>query len=74
MTDAGNRLAFETRVIHAGQEPDPLTGAVERRDALRRELQTPLDAVVIVQVARLEPYKGHGLLIDAHLIWELEHD
>lgn len=44
---------------------EPLTGAVERRDALRRELQTPLDAVVIVQVARLEPYKGHGLLIDA---------
>lgn len=29
MTDAGkNRLAFATRVIHAGQSPDPTTGAV----------------------------------------------
>jgi cystathionine gamma-lyase len=28
MTDNKNRLAFSSRVIHAGQEPDPLTGAV----------------------------------------------
>ena len=28
MAESKNRLAFETRVIHAGQEPDPLTGAV----------------------------------------------
>lgn len=28
MTDSKNRPAFATRVIHAGQEPDPLTGAV----------------------------------------------
>ena len=29
MTDAGkNRLAFSTRTIHAGQSPDPTTGAV----------------------------------------------
>jgi cystathionine gamma-lyase len=28
MTDHKNRLAFASRVIHAGQEPDPLTGAV----------------------------------------------
>ena len=28
MTENKNRLAFATRVIHAGQEPDPLTGAV----------------------------------------------
>ena len=28
MTDAKNRLAFSSRVIHAGQEPDPQTGAV----------------------------------------------
>jgi cystathionine gamma-lyase len=28
MTDHKNRLAFSSRVIHAGQEPDPLTGAV----------------------------------------------
>lgn len=28
MTDSKNRLAFSSRVIHAGQQPDPLTGAV----------------------------------------------
>lgn len=28
MADRKNRLAFESRVIHAGQAPDPLTGAV----------------------------------------------
>jgi cystathionine gamma-lyase len=28
MADSTNRLAFSSRVIHAGQAPDPLTGAV----------------------------------------------
>lgn len=28
MTDRPNRLAFATRTIHAGQQPDPTTGAV----------------------------------------------
>jgi cystathionine gamma-lyase len=28
MADRSNRLAFETRAIHAGQHPDPTTGAV----------------------------------------------
>jgi len=28
MSDRPNRLAFETRAIHAGQHPDPTTGAV----------------------------------------------
>src|SRR6476646_3386960 len=28
MTDSKNRLAFATRAIHAGQHPDPTTGAV----------------------------------------------
>ncbi len=28
MSDQPNRYAFSTRAIHAGQEPDPLTGAV----------------------------------------------
>src|ERR1700753_3415395 len=28
MTDHKNRLAFSTRTIHAGQSPDPTTGAV----------------------------------------------
>ena len=28
MTDKPNRLGFDTRAIHAGQEPDPTTGAI----------------------------------------------
>src|SRR5579859_6824374 len=28
MTDGSNRLAFETRAIHGGQQTDPSTGAV----------------------------------------------
>src|ERR1700722_15822901 len=28
MTDGSNRLAFETRAIHGGQQTDPTTGAV----------------------------------------------
>ena len=32
---------------------------------MRGELQTAGDAVVIVQVSRMEPYKGHSLLLQA---------
>lgn len=35
------------------------------RARIRQQLATPPDAVVVVQVARLEPNKGHRLLIDA---------
>ncbi len=38
--------------------------AAHNRDAVRVELGTPLDAVVIVLAARLEVGKGHALLID----------
>ena len=52
-----------TRVVHCPLEQPP--DAPNRRAEIRRELNTPGEAVVIVQVARLEPYKGHRLLIDA---------
>lgn len=35
------------------------------RDDVRRSLGTPEAAVVIVNVARMEPYKGHRVLIEA---------
>jgi glycosyltransferase involved in cell wall biosynthesis len=35
------------------------------RDAVRDELNTPRDATVIIQVSRLEPYKGHVLHLEA---------
>jgi glycosyltransferase involved in cell wall biosynthesis len=37
----------------------------EEKLAVRAELETAGDAVVIVQVSRLEPYKGHALLLQA---------
>jgi glycosyltransferase involved in cell wall biosynthesis len=51
------------RVIHCPLDPPVV--AADRRAEIRRELKTPPDAVVIVQVARLDPYKGHRLLIEA---------
>ena len=36
-----------------------------RRDAIRAELRTPDAATVIVQVGRLDAYKGHRLLLEA---------
>jgi glycosyltransferase involved in cell wall biosynthesis len=42
----------------------PPRGSHTERDAVRRELDTPLDHHVIVMPARLSPYKGHELLID----------
>lgn len=35
------------------------------RDSIRREFDTPDDAVVIVQASRFDPYKGHKLHLEA---------
>ena len=35
------------------------------RRQMREELQTPADAVVILMAARLEPWKGHRVLLEA---------
>ncbi|HUX68198.1 MAG TPA: glycosyltransferase family 4 protein [Terriglobales bacterium] len=43
--------------------PPPLAPAA--RAALRRELATPDDALVVLQASRLEPWKGHALLLQA---------
>lgn len=51
------------RVVHCGVAPLPIDRA--RRGSIRAALDTPDDALVIVQVARLDAYKGHRLLIDA---------
>jgi glycosyltransferase involved in cell wall biosynthesis len=39
--------------------------SAEEKLAVRGEFKTAGDAVVIVQVSRLEPYKGHSLLLQA---------
>jgi glycosyltransferase involved in cell wall biosynthesis len=44
-------------------QPSLLSSAEKRR--IRDELSTSENAVVIVQVSRVEPWKGHELLVDA---------
>jgi glycosyltransferase involved in cell wall biosynthesis len=41
------------------------TLSAEERAEIRRGCETTLDAVVIVQNSRMEPWKGHGQLLDA---------
>ncbi len=45
--------------------PPPAAGLAGERAAVRAELWTAEDATVIVQVARMEPWKGHGLHLQA---------
>jgi glycosyltransferase involved in cell wall biosynthesis len=46
------------------EAPDGGDRELHRR-RLREELQTPADATVIIQVSRLERWKGHSLLLEA---------
>jgi glycosyltransferase involved in cell wall biosynthesis len=51
-----------SEVIHPPvPRPDAAPGD---RDAARARLQTPADDVVILQASRMEPWKGHRLLIE----------
>jgi glycosyltransferase involved in cell wall biosynthesis len=43
--------------------PRPDAGAVDRR-TVRARLETPPDDVVILQASRMEPWKGHRLLVE----------
>jgi glycosyltransferase involved in cell wall biosynthesis len=45
--------------------PENAAPSAEDALAVRGELKTAGDAVVIVQVSRMEPYKGHSLLLQA---------
>lgn len=47
------------RVIYCPVEPIAPTPDSQTREAIRREFDTPPDAVVFVQVGRWEPHKGH---------------
>jgi len=50
-------------VIHPAVAAPPALGA--ERSAVRAELETPDDAVVIVQASRMEPWKGHRPHLEA---------
>jgi len=52
-------------VVYQPVAPAPPMDRAANRTSVRRSLQTPEEAVVIVQACRLEPWKGHGLLLDA---------
>jgi glycosyltransferase involved in cell wall biosynthesis len=65
VTAASLRTVFpgvRHEVVYLPVRPRP---AARPRAELRRELDTPHDAVVIVQACRLEWWKGHRLLLDA---------
>ena len=52
-------------VVHC-PVPRPLAGTNQgRRVALRAELDTPADAVVVILPSRLEEWKGHRVLLEA---------
>jgi glycosyltransferase involved in cell wall biosynthesis len=50
-------------VVYAPLTPAPVD--TTHRDRIRRETNTPADAVVILQVGRTDPLKGHAVLFDA---------
>jgi glycosyltransferase involved in cell wall biosynthesis len=39
--------------------------SAEERTAVRRELDTPNDALVLIQVSRMEAWKGHAVVVEA---------
>ncbi|HWZ46215.1 MAG TPA: glycosyltransferase [Candidatus Saccharimonadales bacterium] len=47
---------------------------VQHRTAVRVELQTAADAIVIIQVSRMETWKGHTLLLEASARLGRNHD
>jgi glycosyltransferase involved in cell wall biosynthesis len=54
-----------SEVIYCPVTPPERDESSADRAALRAELQTPEDAVVIVQVSRMEAWKGHALHLEA---------
>jgi glycosyltransferase involved in cell wall biosynthesis len=51
-------------VVHPPCPPPPATGS-QSRDSVRRALRASDDDVVIITPSRLEPWKGHHLLVEA---------
>jgi len=54
-----------SEAIHFPVAPPAPVDWHANRSHIREDLQTPEDAIVIVQSCRLEAWKGHGLLLDA---------
>jgi len=58
-----NAAAFETLYYPVVRRAEKLESA--QREMLRSHLNTPSEAVVILQASRMESWKGHWLLLDA---------
>lgn len=54
-----------TQVVYCPVAPPAFSASVNDRAEVRRELNTPPDATVIVQVSRMEKWKGQGLHLEA---------
>src|SRR5205823_10051827 len=52
-------------VVYPPAAPPPPLDRAEVRRAVRAELDAPDDAAVVLMLTRLEPLKGHRVLIDA---------
>jgi glycosyltransferase involved in cell wall biosynthesis len=52
-------------VVHCPVPAPPGGASAEQRHAIRHDLGTPADAVVLLQASRMEALKGHALLLDA---------
>lgn len=55
----------QTKLVYYPVPPPELTESARDRNALRAELNTPEDATVIIQVSRMEAWKGHQLHLEA---------
>jgi len=52
-------------VVYLGLEPDRKNDEPRQQDVLRKELSIPRDAIVLGNVARLVPFKGHEILLQS---------
>lgn len=55
----------KSEVFYLPVAPPPKNYSEDERFAVRDELNTPRDATVIIQVSRMEDWKGHSLHLDA---------
>lgn len=57
--------ANQSRVIYCPVAPPSINLSRDEIDAVRAEFKTPKEAVVILQISRLEPHKGHLAHLEA---------
>ena len=61
-------------VVHPPVDAAPIRVSSLERDGVRAELDTPANAIVVVQASRMESWKGHAVLLDALALMRDRHD